>query len=175
MTKLIFEKTYDEAERRGITERGWILNRPKQMYKNPNHLFTLHENLKRDPEKNNMYLFRYEPKTRRDLPYYDTLPLTLVLEIKRNGLFGINFHYMPPIMRRKMLSMLMEADTEQKFNRIIRSKEIHTSVKFYLRNQIKSYLLEINKKEWDLIGELRIEQFRKEMKTTVWNKTMGAL
>ena len=74
-----------------------------------------------------------------------------------------------------MLSMLMEADTEQKFNRIIRSREIKPAVKFYLRNQIKSYLLEINKKEWDLIGELRIEQFRKEMKTTVWNKTMGAL
>ena len=175
MTKLIFEKTYDEAERRGITERGWIRNRAKEMYKNPNQLFTIHENLKRNPEKNNLYLFRYEPKTRRDLPYYDTLPLTLVLEIKRNGLYGINFHYMLPIMRRQILSLLMEANTEQKFNRIIRSKEIQTSVKFYLRNQIKSYLLEINKEEWDLIGELQIEQFRKELKTTVWNKTMGAL
>ena len=58
-------------------------------------------NVKISPKK--MYMFKYNPKTKEKLPYYDTFPLIMPLEIYKGGFLGINFHYLPPKIRKKLL------------------------------------------------------------------------
>ena len=39
-----------------------------------------------------MYTFFYDPKTKDELPYYDTFPVVLIIETTGNGFTGLNLH-----------------------------------------------------------------------------------
>ena len=51
-----------------------------------------------------MYAFKYDPKTKNDLPYYDTFPLIFPVRMDSDGFLGINFHYLPPVLRAKLMN-----------------------------------------------------------------------
>ena len=53
-----------------------------------------------------MNMFRYQPKTAKNLKYYDVYPLVLVFKRHRNGFTGLNFHYLSIPMRVKVLERL---------------------------------------------------------------------
>ena len=40
-------------------------------------------------EMGNMYMFRYDPKHKKTLPYYDTYPLIIPLERYKDGFLGL--------------------------------------------------------------------------------------
>ena len=42
-----------------------------------------------------MYAFRYNPKHKQTLPYYDTFPLVIISEPLPTGFSGIILHYIP--------------------------------------------------------------------------------
>ena len=52
-----------------------------------------------------MYLFKYDPKTKAKLPMYDKYPLTLILERKSDGFLGLNLHYLSKGQRYSMLNI----------------------------------------------------------------------
>ena len=56
-----------------------------------------------------MYAFKYDPKHKETLPYYDTFPLVVISEPLPTGFSGINVHYIPPLVRARLLGKLMEA------------------------------------------------------------------
>ncbi len=43
---------------------------------------------------------------RLDYPYYDSFPLVLPLETIKGGFMGLNFHYLPYILRFRLLERL---------------------------------------------------------------------
>ena len=51
-------------------------------------------------------LFFYDPKYKETLPYYDTFPLVLPLESIKGGFSGLNFHYLAPGARLRLLESL---------------------------------------------------------------------
>ena len=51
------------------------------------------------PSVGRLNLFGYNPKLRAKLPYYDIFPLVLPLEPIKGGFMGMNFHYLPPLLR----------------------------------------------------------------------------
>src|SRR5690348_3007714 len=55
-----------------------------------------------------MYLFRYNPKTKETLPYYDTFPLVIPVKLLPDGFHGLNLHYLPPMLRAKLMMALMD-------------------------------------------------------------------
>ena len=59
-------------------------------------------------------MFFYDPKTKDTLPYYDTFPLVVVVGPAEKGFYGLNLHYLPPILRAKMLDALMDIATSKK-------------------------------------------------------------
>jgi hypothetical protein len=59
-------------------------------------------------EVGKMYLFHYDPKGRKTLPYYDTFPLILLTGIHKSGFTGLNLHYLPPEPRLILLSNLAQ-------------------------------------------------------------------
>ena len=73
----------------------------------------------RQLEVGKMYMFTYDPKWKADLPYYDTVPLVIITEPFPGGFSGINLHYLPPMVRARLLDKLLpsgeiQSDTELK-------------------------------------------------------------
>ncbi len=122
-----------------------------------------------------MYMFQYDPKMKTKLPYYDTFPLIFVLESERNGFLGLNMHYLPPILRARLMDAL--------YDRVIseNSQDIQTKVrvtysilkgasqlrfykpciKRYLYSQTRSRFLYINPDKWDIALMLPSARFQK--------------
>ena len=64
----------------------------------------------------NMYLFMYDPKLKKELPYYDTVPLVLPFRSLPDGFLGINLHYLPYLARFKLLGELSKLTTDKKIS-----------------------------------------------------------
>ena len=55
------------------------------------------------PSRGKLSLYAYDPKLKGTLPYYDIFPLVLPLDPIKGGFIGMNFHYLPPLLRFEML------------------------------------------------------------------------
>ena len=60
-----------------------------------------------------MYLFYYDPKYKDELAYYDRLPLVLPFRKVPGGFYGINLHYLPYLMRFRILQKLSEYSVKE--------------------------------------------------------------
>ena len=127
-----------------------------------------------------LYLFTYNPVTKRKLPYYDTLPLVLMLERKKDGFFGVNLHYLDPRLRSAMLNRLIDSRLQktEDFARIrvdyeyLKDKPQYLPLvpcyKYYRFNRISSKVVEIEFEDWSTIAAMPIEIFRKTSKRRVF-------
>ena len=67
-------------------------------------------------EPGKMYLFMYNPKMAAKLSYYDEFPLVLPFNVIKGGFLGLNLHYLPPLLRMKLLDeLLLHYQKQQKF------------------------------------------------------------
>ena len=128
-----------------------------------------------------MYAFKYDPKTKNDLPYYDTFPLIFPIRMDSDGFLGINFHYLPPVLRAKLMNALYSTLTNKKYDDTTQVKISYSilqsaskyryfkpMLKKYLRSQVRSQFLEIQVNEWDIAIFLPTESFRKTDTGRVW-------
>ena len=70
--------------------------RPPQLIREAAKRKRLQANLKKKLMIGNMYMFRYEPKLKESLPYYDRFPIVFPIEPYSDGFLGLNFHYLYP-------------------------------------------------------------------------------
>jgi len=137
--------------------------------------------MKEDPLKQtteeiigSMYMFSYDPKHKETLPYYDTFPLVVVVGPAEGGFYGLNLHYLPPILRAKMLDALMEITTNKKFNDSTRFKMSYELLaktaklkyfkpcfKHYLNEHVKSKFAMVPSPEWEIATFLPTANFEK--------------
>ncbi len=121
-------------------------------------------------EVGSMYLYRYDPKHKDKLPYYDTFPLVLPYEPVQGGFYGLNLHYLPYMMRAKLLGQLMETadsksinkDTKMRYNWALLKavgNEIKPCVKRYLTSHIVTQYYKVNPEDWKATIFLPIENF----------------
>lgn len=136
-----------------------------------------------------MYGFVYDPKWKKELPYYDQFPLIFPVEFHQDGFTGINFHYLPHVLRAKLMDALYTTINNKLYNdttkiRISydvlkgasRFRAFKPTLKKYLRNHIRSNFLQVSSKEWDIALFLPTENFKKATKDQVWSdsrKKMG--
>ena len=73
--------------------------------------------LARRPSVGRLNLFGYNPKLRKTLPYYDVFPLILPLEAFSGGFIGMNFHYLPPLLRMRLLERMQATATDRDFDK----------------------------------------------------------
>jgi len=64
----------------------------------------------------NMYMFFYDPKTKDTLPYYDRFPLVIVVGPAEGGFYGLNLHYLPPVLRARFLDELLDVTNNNKYD-----------------------------------------------------------
>jgi hypothetical protein len=137
------------------------------------------------PKLGLMYLFYYDPKTKADLPYWDTFPLVLVLEKYNDGFLGLNLHYLPQNYRIAFLTKLMKFAQMGDENEIKRMRvtydiltasrryaEFKPCIKRYLNTHLRSRLLTIQPNEWDTAMMLPLQQFRGAKTTRVWKDSI---
>jgi len=128
-----------------------------------------------------MYMFSYDPKTKKDLPYYDTFPLIFPFNTAPDGFMGINLHYLPYILRAKLMDLLYNYVNDPKLDDTSRlkitysilsgaatHKYIKPCVKRYLTSHIRSKFINIVPVEWDIALFLPVSNFQKASEQKVW-------
>ena len=128
----------------------------------------------------NMYLFRYDPKTAETLPYYDTAPLVMVFRVVPGGFYGLNFHYLPPMLRMQLLGQLMKIH-EGKLTKTTRLRlswrflndassfpAVQPCVKQYLNDHLVSSVMKIYPTDWRKTIMLPIDDFQKASRNKVF-------
>lgn len=121
-----------------------------------------------------IFAYFYDPKYKKDLKYYDRFPLVLVFDFKPDGFIGCNFHYLPPMLRAKLMD---EIDKSKSINwkALSRIKEIKPTVKRYLYKHISSKVVQIDDNEKEIALFLPTERFKKESKLVVWNDSRSMI
>ena len=131
-----------------------------------------------------MYNFQYDPKTKSTLPYYDRFPLCIPVQKAKGGFYGLNLHYLHPLVRAQFLDSLYDITNNDKYDRSTkfkltyqvlkstsRMKFFKPCLKHYLSGHIKSPLLLIEPADWEIAIFLPTESFRKVDKNTVWSES----
>jgi hypothetical protein len=176
----IFNRLELQAFRAGITprtkeSREWFMKKAKNL-----RSINREQLMDEDPIKSrsksvvgSMQMFFYDPKHKDTLPYYDAFPLVVVVGPAAGGFYGINLHYLPPILRAKMLDGLMDIagsklDDNSKFklsytllNRSSKLKYFKPCFKHYLNKHVQSKFAEVPAPEWEIATFLPTAQFRK--------------
>ena len=137
------------------------------------------------PRIGRLLMYRYDPKWKDVLPYYDTFPLIFPIEMYTDRFLGINLHYLPPIFRARLMDALYDTlnndryDAKTKLNinyKILKNaskyKYFKPCIKMYLKSHVKSQFIEIDIKEWDYCLFLPLARFKKMSQRSVWDDSI---
>jgi hypothetical protein len=136
----------------------------------------------RAPLIGHMYFYIYDPKWKKQLPYYDTFPLVIPIGYWNKGLLGLNFHYLPPLVRAVLLDSLLSIKAHTIYNgrpadymkisyellKGMSKTPWRPTIKKYIWSHVKSNFAHIHSDEWENAVFLPVEQFKKANKRTVW-------
>jgi hypothetical protein len=119
-----------------------------------------------------MYFYMYDPKTKDELPFYDTFPLVFPIERYSDGFLGLNLHYIRPNQRLVFLDKLYDTLNNDKFNERTKLKisydllnsasrfsEFAPCLKRYLSSHIRSNIIQIQPDEWEIVALLPFDNF----------------
>lgn len=133
-----------------------------------------------------MYMFVYDPKLKQQLPYYDKFPLVFPIEFYQDSFLGINLHYLPPVLRAKLMDNLYTTINNFKFNKTTklqlsykilkgaaRFKLFQPCIKKYLFTNVRSPFVYVSPDEWDFALMLPSDRFAKANKNAVWEDSRG--
>ena len=134
--------------------------------------------LARRPSVGRLNLFGYNPKLRKTLPYYDVFPLILPLEAFSGGFIGMNFHYLPPLLRMRLLERMQATATDRDFdkdtkfdvtyNDVKRLSIVKPTIKKYLYSYVQTGFLRINADEAATAIFLPVQRFKKASEAKVY-------
>ncbi len=163
---------------------GWYRDQVKALANiSPSKLMTNKVDLVNRILPGNMYMFFYDAKHKDTLPYWDRFPLVIPFRSVVNGFYGINLHYLPYLLRFKVLGALhqyasdkeIKEDTRIKASWSIietaaRTPQIKHCVKHYLNNHVQSKFLQIKYPDWVVASQLPVERFVGSTKQKVWEE-----
>ena len=128
-----------------------------------------------------MYLFNYDPKHKDTLPYYDRYPLIFPVNKAPGGFYGINMHYLPHVLRARLMDALYELSRDRRYdertrlrlsynilNGATKYKAFRPTFKRYLSNHVRSRFIEITSSEWDIALMMPLQKFAKASSSKVW-------
>jgi hypothetical protein len=190
----IFQQLAQKGSDKGIQQnntldaRNWFRNAAKQVNRvNDKQLMKEKDRLTTRMNRQSigrMFMFYYDPKTKEDLPYWDRFPLIFPIELYPDGFLGINLHYLPPLMRAKLMNALYltinnknyDDTTKLRINYQIlkgasRFKYFEPCIKKYLFSQVRSRYFYVTPSEWDMALMLPTERFVGASKQQVFKES----
>jgi len=177
----LFQNLEMEAFRKGITprtqeSRDWFRKKAQSMRRvNRNQI------MKEEPielvgkfQPGAMAMFFYNPKTKDKLPYYDSFPLTIIVDKAPGGFYGLNLHYLPPVLRAKFLDVLLDNTSNKAYDektrfavnynylkKSARTKYFAPCFKHYLTDHVKSRFAIVPAPEWEIATFLPLADWQK--------------
>jgi hypothetical protein len=128
-----------------------------------------------------LYMFAYDPKLKKELPYYDRFPLVFPFSKTPDGFIGLNMHYLPYQLRIALLDNLLvfrsnnrlDETTKLKYSwqvldGVSRYKAAQPCVKQYLIGHVRTQFRQVESKDWATAMLLPVERFVGASKQEVW-------
>ena len=198
MAENIFNKIQELRSVAGIPQRGrvaqdWFRQTVRRLFgeraiQGREELVQAEDVTTRTPQNiqrtGRMFMFVYDPKLKKTLPFYDRFPMIFVLELRNDGFLGLNLHYLPIKLRAMLfnqLTVLLNTKNLNENTRLRLSYQIiKNATKFhnalplireYKAKYIRSRMLEVHPRDWEIALFLPAEQFRKKGKQTIWGIT----
>jgi hypothetical protein len=199
MTSYIFQQLATKGKAEGIDDsirqrdaRTWFREKAKAVAKvNPSRML-------KDPDNvigslgtdsiGKMYMFFYDPKFKKQLPYYDTFPLIFMIGPAKGGFLGMNLHYLPPVLRANLMDALYGTVNNTKFDnttklavsyqtlvKASRFRYFKPCIKHYLNEHVQSSFLNIEPRFWDAALLLPTERFKKATNDAVWSDSRAGI
>jgi hypothetical protein len=196
MVAYVFEPILKRGMQAGITpsmkrdSRSWFRNQAKTITANPSRMLrSANERLTTKPLIGRMYLFQYDPKGKKTLPYYDRFPLIFPIASTRTSGFavnsgsflGINLHYLPLPLRARLMDALYSTASNQQLdentrlaisynilNQAARYRFFRPCIKRYLVSHVRSKFFYIEPTEWEMALFLPIDRFVGANKTRIY-------
>jgi len=185
----LFNKLELEAFKAGITprtreSREWFRRRVQNMRRINRNALMREEPVELTNREivGSMYMFFYDPKGKKELPYYDSFPLVIVIKPAEGGFLGLNLHYLPPILRAKFLDSLLEYTNNNRYDettrfrlsynllqRAARMRYFKPCIKHYLNDHVRSRFARVPAPEWEIATFLPTADFQKSSKSTVYS------
>ena len=130
-------------------------------------------------------MFVYDPKGKKELPYYDTFPLVLPIEEYSNGFLGINLHYLSMPIRIRLLDRLVDYSNNDKFDkstnlnvdysRLKKIDLIKPCLKRYLASNVRTKFRKVEADEFMVATLLPVQRFKKQSDSHVFAKSRGMI
>jgi len=143
---------------------------------------------RQNPLIGSMNMFFYDPKTKDTLPYYDRFPLAIVVGPAEKGFYGLNLHYLPPILRAKFLDALLDITNNKKYDETTRfqmsyqmlnatskTRYFKPCFKHYLTQHVKSRLARVPAPEWEIATFLPTASWEKSSAANVYKDSRKAI
>ena len=162
-----FEKEVAMLTKQNLTPNKVLMGNPEQVVTKiiPGHL----------------YLFMYDPKLKKTLPYYDRFPLVFPYAKTPDGFIGLNMHYLPYGLRIRLLDSLLSFKTNNRMDEttrlkyswqlidgISRFKAAQPCIKQYLGGHVKTQFRKVNSEDWATAMLLPVERFVGATKQQIW-------
>jgi len=184
----LFHTLEIEAFRKGLTLRSkasqdWFRQKAKTM-KGVDRAALMKEEpvqLRNRHGIGNMYMYFYDPKHKKTLPYYDSFPLVIVIGPAKGGFLGLNLHYLPLPLRAKFLDQLMGITNNKRYDETTKFKLSYEMlqaaskanyfkpcVKHYLTKHVRSRFALVEAPEWEIATFLPTADFQKASASQVW-------
>ena len=190
MAESIFQKYTRLLEEQGIEpltakSRKWFMNTLSGISVSKNKLLSDEMVITRSrPKLGKMYMFIYDPKTKKQLPYYDRFPLIIMADVPSGGgFFGLNLHYLSPIKRAVFFQTLSDLYKSTKnldertklrlkyevLKNQTKLRAFKPTFKRYLPEHIQSRVIEIPAQFWEIALFLPTQNFKKASSSKVWS------
>jgi hypothetical protein len=188
----VFDKNSYDLEVAATRSRTWFTNQVLLLSKQgltPNKIMKGDvDNLSASIVPGRLYMFFYDPKLKKELPYYDRFPLVFPFRKAEGGFYGLNMHYLPYQLRVQLLDNLMEFSNNQRMDQttklkyswqmidgLSKYKAAEPCVKHYLLDQVRSPFKQVFSSDWATAMLLPVERFEKASKEQVWAETRRKL
>lgn len=125
------------------------------------------------PRMGDMYMFYYDPKHKDTLPFYDQFPLIIMVDRAPGGFYGLNLHYLPPVLRAKFFDALMDTMSNDKYDDSTRLRARYNLLqsssklkyfkpcfKHYLTKHVDSRIAKVEPSEWEIALFMPIQRFK---------------
>jgi len=163
------------------TAVAWYRNTAQKLSASPQELLKDKVALRTNFLPGELYLYMYDPKGKDTLPYYDRFPLIFPFKKQGNSFLGLNMHYLPYMLRAKLMDALYTITTNSKFDGSTMLKMSYQTLKGasefryfkptlkrYLLDHVRSRFLYIHPSEWDIAIWLPLARFQKATEEEVW-------
>lgn len=189
--KELFDRIVDDAEGRRQTRKlgnaslRWFRRKVKQATRgkkvSTKSIMSRRDDMTSKVFIGRMYHFKYDPKLKQKLPYYDIFPLVIPIEMYQDGFLGLNLHYLPVRLRAKLMNKLFATVNDRNLDErtklrvsynllagAAKFKWFKPTVKRYLYSHVRSRFLFIPAQEWQVALFLPTQRFQKASDKQVW-------